>query len=106
MLKMRHVASPIPAQPIHRDTSSDCLESSPSSNISLVLSDAQINAAEDLDVLGELEWLEAICDRAESDEDTDPEGEQVDVEFQTSKLVISAAGEEAQIIPPTPEDRK
>lgn len=71
-----------------------------------MLSDAQINAAEDLDVLGELEWLEAICDCAGSDEDMDPEDEQVDVEFQTSKLVISTVREEAQIIPLTPKDHK
>ncbi|KAL4062949.1 hypothetical protein V8B97DRAFT_2012106 [Scleroderma yunnanense] len=49
--------------------------SNSSPDVSLVLLNAQINTAEDLNMLSELEWMERMCDQAGSDEDTDTEEE-------------------------------
>lgn len=92
MLEMRHAVPPIQAKPPDLCASPDT---------SFVLSDAQINAAEDLDMLGKLEWMEEMCDRTGSDEDTDTEGEEVDGHFCASHLVITSG--EARIQPLTPE---
>ncbi|KAL4066362.1 hypothetical protein V8B97DRAFT_1919445 [Scleroderma yunnanense] len=104
MLEMHHAA-----QLVHSSTS--CYPTnmpqrdpplSRSSNISLMLLDVQIGAAEDLDTCGELEWMEDICDSG-ANEDTDMEGEEFDAHFGNSHLVISLCRLEAHIQLSTPE---
>lgn len=58
------------------------------SDTSLILTEAQIEATEDLDALGQLEWLEDMCEGVDIDEDTDS-GDEVDT-FMHSQLVISS----------------
>ena len=53
-------------------------------------SDVQIRAAEDLDALGELEWMDDMCDGADVNDNTDS-GDKADT-FAHSCLVILPGG--------------
>ena len=98
MLEMRTAAPPCPCPPSNYPDSNS-FDGSKSPDVSLVLSDAVIEAAEDLDALGEVEWMEEMCDDG-VDKGIDTEDDEFDGQLGTSRLVIASG--EAQIEPFTP----
>lgn len=87
MLEMRsaipHHPLP-PPEPVYSDVREE--------DISLILSEVQIEAAEDLDALGELEWKDDMCDGTDVNEDTDSGDEADERSFAHSHLVILPGG--------------
>ena len=85
---MLEMCSAVPRPPVSPSESTSSITSK--ADISLILMEAQIEAAEDLDALGQLEWLDDMCEGADINEDTDS-GDEDDASAH-SCLVISPNG--------------